>query len=449
MKLNNWKKEATATLLLAAPLIIAQLLQVGMGFIDTVMAGRIGARDLAAVGLGAALWMLVLLACIGATMAIAPLIAYIKGAQKEASIAGEFHQGVWVAIIVGLFAAPLTYHIAILIPLMGVDTEIASLATQYLQTLAWGMPGLCLYLAPRYLNEGLSNTKPVMLIQFLLLPLNILGNYVFMYGNFGMPAMGAVGAAVSTAIVLWAGAIMMFAYIALTPRYRSLNLLRNFSGPNPREIGRILKLGLPIAISIIMESSLFSGIALLMGSFGKIEMAAHQIAINYASMMFMMPLGLSQAITIRVGHAAGSGNFLLARRRGWTGIIMAGGIMVLSASFLLLFPDLIVSFYTSDTEVSAMVLTLLFAAALFQFSDGLQVSASGSLRGLKDTTIPMVITIISYWILGFPAAWLLGIHFNLGPIGLWSGLVIGLTCAAILLNIRFFIMSNRLAASDL
>lgn len=449
MKLNLWKQEAVATLQLAAPLIIAQLLQVGMGFIDTVMAGRIGARDLAAVGLGAALWMLVLLACIGATMAIAPLIAYIKGAKKESAIAGEFHQGVWVAILVGLVAAPLTYHIAVLIPLMGVDAEIASLGTQYIQTIAWGMPGLCLYLAPRYLNEGLSNTKPVMLIQFLLLPLNIFGNYLFMYGNFGMPAMGAVGAAVSTAISLWMGALMMYAYLTLTPRYRSLNLFSNFSAPNPREIGRILKLGLPIAVSIIMESSLFSGIALLMGSFGKIEMAAHQIAINYASMMFMIPLGLSQAITIRVGHASGGGNFILARRRGWTGIVMAGGFMALSASFMLLFPDLIVSFYTSDSEVSAMVLTLLFAAALFQFSDGLQVSAAGSLRGLKDTSIPMVITIISYWVVGFPVAWLLGFHFDFGPIGLWSGLVIGLTCAAILLNIRFFIMSNRFVMSDL
>ncbi|MCW8907578.1 MAG: MATE family efflux transporter [Sedimenticola sp.] len=442
--LTLWRQEARPTLWLAGPLVVAQLLQVGMGFIDTVMAGRISPSVLAAVGLGSSVWGLVLLACIGATLAISPLVAQLNGAGEQRAIGGEFQQGLWVAILIGLLAVPLTYGLAALLPLLGVDPEIAPLAGDYLRVSAWGMPGLCLYLAPRYLNEGLSNTTPVMLIQCLLLPLNILGNYLFMFGGFGFPAMGAAGAALSTAISLWLGAGMIFLYIARSRRFRPFGLFYRFSGPRPREVLRILCLGLPIAVSIIMEVGMFTAVAVLMGSLGKVEMAAHQIALNYASMMFMLPLSIAQAITIRVGHAAGAGDYPLVVVRGRVGIAMAGGIMALSAALLLLFPQVIVALYTDDASVARMAMTLLFAAALFQFSDGLQIAASGALRGLKDTTVPMFITMFSYWGIGFPAAWVIGIQWGVGPQGLWGGLAAGLTCAAILLNLRFQRLGRRL-----
>lgn len=441
--LNLWRREAVPTLLLAAPLVVAQLLQVGMGFIDTVMAGRINASVLAAVGLGSSLWGLMLLACIGSTMAISPLVAHLNGAGNDRAIAAEFHQGLWVAVLVGVVAVPLTYGMAAALPLLAIDPEIAPLAGDYLRVSAWGMPGLCLYLAPRYLNEGLSNTTPVMLIQFLLLPLNILGNYLFMFGAFGFPSMGAAGAALSTAIGLWLGAVMMFLYLVRSRRMRHLSLFVAFSGPRLKEIWRILKLGLPIAVSIIMEVGMFSAVAVLMGSLGKVEMAAHQIALNYAAMMFMLPLSISQAITIRVGHAAGAGDLPLAIIRGRLGVVMAGGIMALSATLLLLFPQLIVALYTSDVAVAEMAMTLLFAAALFQFSDGLQVSASGALRGLKDTAVPMFITMFAYWVIGFPSAWIIGIEWGVGPQGLWGGLAVGLTTAALLLNLRFYLLGRK------
>ncbi|WP_275098642.1 MATE family efflux transporter [Sedimenticola hydrogenitrophicus] len=446
-RLSLWRREATPTLLLAGPLVVAQLLQVGMGFVDTVMAGRLGASALAAVGLGSSLWGLMLLACIGATLAISPLVAHLNGAGNDRAIAAEFHQGLWVAVLVGVVAVPLTYGMAAALPLLAIDPEVAPLAADYLRISAWGMPGLCLYLAPRYLNEGLSNTKPVMLVQALLLPLNILGNYLFMYGfmfgGFGFPAMGAAGAALSTAIGLWLGALMMFGYLARSRRFRHLELFVAFSGPRPKEIERILRLGLPIAVSIIMEVGMFSAVAILMGRLGKVEMAAHQIALNYAAMMFMLPLSIAQAITIRVGHAAGAGDYALALIRGRVGIVMAGGIMALSATLLLLFPELIVALYTRDAAVAEMAMTLLFAAALFQFSDGLQVSASGALRGLKDTAVPMFITMFSYWGVGFPTAWIIGVEWGIGPQGLWGGLAVGLTTAALLLNLRFYLLGRK------
>ncbi|WP_428610042.1 MATE family efflux transporter [Sedimenticola sp.] len=438
-----WRREAAPTLSLAAPLVVAQLLQVGMGFIDTVMAGRISASVLAAVGLGASLWGLMLLGCIGATLAISPLVAHLNGAGDDGAIAAEFHQGLWVAILVGVAAVPITYGMAAALPSLAIDPEIAPLAGDYLRVSAWGMPGLCLYLAPRYLNEGLSNTKPVMLIQLLLLPLNIFGNYLFMFGGFGFPVMGAAGAALSTAIGLWVGAVMMFLYLVRGRRFRHLSLFAALSGPRPKEIARILKLGLPIAVSIIMEVGMFSAVAILMGSLGKVEMAAHQIALNYAAMMFMLPLSISQAVTIRVGHAAGAGDMVLAVIRGRVGVVMAGAIMALSATLLLLFPELIVGLYTNDAAVAKMAMTLLFAAALFQFSDGLQVSASGALRGLKDTAVPMFITMFAYWAVGFPAAWVIGIEWGVGPQGLWGGLAVGLTTAALLLNLRFYLLGRE------
>lgn len=438
-----WLKEIRATLTLAIPLIVAQLLQVGMGFIDTVMAGQLGARDLAAVGLGSALWMLVLLACTGAIMAISPLVAYLHGAGQDREIAAEFQQGLWVAVLVGVVSIPITYATAQIIPLMNVTPDVAELSVDYLHAIVWGAPGLCLYLVPRFFNEGMSNPRPVMLLQFSLLPLNILGNYLFMYGHWGFPALGAEGAAISTAISIWCGAIIMYLYLRNTRRYASLNLFRNMAAPSIVEMIRILRLGLPIALSIVMEVGLFTAVALLMGTLGKVEMAAHQIALNYASLMFMLPLGISQAITIRVGHAAGANSWDIARRRGWSGIMIAGVMMLCSASILLIFPLQIVSVYTQDAEVAAMAMTLLFAAALFQFSDGLQVAAAGALRGLKDTTLPMVITLFSYWVIGFPVAYYLGIQRAVGPQGLWTGLLAGLTLAALMLLSRFWVLGNR------
>ncbi len=438
-----WRHEAVPLLVIAAPLVVAQLLQVGMGFIDTVMAGRISAPVLAAVGLGSSLWGLMLLACIGATMAISPLVAQLNGAGDTSAIANEFQQGVWVALLVGVAAVPATYGLAASLSLLDVDPEVAPHAAEYLRVSAWGMPGLCLYLAPRYLNEGLSNTTPVMLVQLLLLPLNVLGNYLFMFGGFGFPPMGAAGAALSTAIGLWLGAGMMLLYLVFGRRFKPLGLFVSFSGPRWSEISRILRLGLPIAVSIIMEVGMFSAVAVVMATLGKIEMAAHQIALNYASMMFMLPLGIAQATTIRVGHAAGAGDHDLIVIRGRLGILLAGMVMAMSAALLLLFPQLIVALYTDNPQVAAMAMTLLFAAALFQFSDGLQVSASGALRGIKDTTVPMLITLFSYWLVGFPVAWLVGIELGVGPQGLWGGLAAGLTTAAVLLNLRFYLLCRN------
>jgi MATE family multidrug resistance protein len=440
------REELSATLKMALPLIAAQLLQVGLGFIDTLMAGRLGALDLAAVALGSTLWVFVFLASLGVMQALSPTVAQFIGAGREARIAHAFQQAIWIALPLGLLSLLATRGIGAVMPVFGVREEMALLAQGYLDAVSWGMPGMCLYLAARYLHEGSGHTRPILIVQLLLLPLNVFGNWLFMYGNWGMPALGGVGAGVSTAFGLWlAGGMMLFGCWR-SRKLRRFRVFHDWSAPDWPAISQHLRLGLPIAVSISLESSLFSMVAMLMGQFDAVAVAAHQITINYASLTFMLPLGFSLATTVRVGYAAGAGDYALARLRGWLGVGLGAGSMLISALLMLSLPRLIAGIYTSDTQVIDVAVSLLFAAALFQLSDGLQVSASGALRGLKDTKIPMYVNLLAYWVIGLPAAWLLGIHWGYGPVGLWSGLIVGLSIAAVLLNWRFHRLIEQRAA---
>jgi len=433
--------EIGATASMAAPLILAQLLQVGMGFVDTVMAGRVSALDLAAVALGSNLWVLIFLGCVGLLQAMSPTIAQLCGGNRHEAVPAAFHQGLWIALGLCLLSFFLTRWIGGLLPLFGVEGEVVTLTRDYLDLVSWGMPGICLYLAGRYLHEGFGHTRPLLVVQLLLLPLNIFGNWVFMFGKFGFPAMGALGAAVSTAIGLWLGAAMMLYNCQRSRTIGPLQVFARISPPDWLAIWRLLRLGAPIAASILMETSLFSAVALLMAHFGPVAVAAHQVAINYAGLMFMIPLGFGLASTVRVGHAVGADDLPLARRRGWIGIGLGAAAMLASALLMLAAPELIAAIYTDDPAVIELAVTLLFVAALFQLSDGLQIAAAGALRGLKDTTVPMLVSLLAYWIIGLPAAWLIGLHWGGGPSGLWVGLIIGLSIAAVLLNWRFHRMT--------
>lgn len=333
-------------------------------------------------------------------------------------------------------------------PWLDIDATIIPITQGYLQAIAWGMPAFCVYLALRFVSEGIGHTRPIMYIQLVALLANAVGNYILMFGKLGAPAMGAVGAGWSSAIVLCLDAVLMFLYARFQPRYHALNLFGTPARPHMEEIGELLRLGAPIALTITMEVGLFTAVSLLMGSLGITAVAAHQIALNYTALTFMVPLGISMAITIRVGHAMGARDATAARLSGIVGMGMAVASMLLSAIVILLIPEKIVLLYTTETTVAKLAVSLLHVAALFQVSDGLQVSAVGALRGLKDTRVPMLITFFAYWIVGLPLAYLLGINRALGPQGLWIGLIFGLTVAALLLSLRFRMITRRLIATE-
>jgi multidrug resistance protein, MATE family len=437
----GFASELGSLMRLAWPMILAQLLQVSFGFVDTVMVGRVGPNDLAVVGIGSSLWILVYLGALGMMMSISPIAAHHVGAGARHLVKDVFQQGLWYGLGVALMAFLLVRHSWQVAFWLEVDPEVLPGLRQYMEAIAWGMPAACLALAPRLVAEASGYTKPMMIVLAMLLPMNIFGNWVLVFGQLGFPALGAVGAAWSTAIGQWIGAVCIFGWIFSTRRLPDIRSRDAWARPDVPRILELLRLGMPISITMIMETSLFSAVAVLMGRFGVVPLAAHQIAINYAALMFMVPVGLTLAITVRVGQALGAGDRSAARFRGFLGIGVSAAFMGCSAIFMIFFPEFIASIYTQDTEVIVLAASLLTLAAIFQLFDGLQVAAIGALRGFKDTTRPMLISVVTYWFCGFPLSWYTAFELGLGPRGLWMGLVAGLLLAALLLNLRYYAIS--------
>lgn len=437
------RAEWTALARLGVPLIVHNLATMGMQTTDTIMAGRLSARDLAGVAVGGSLWMPVFIFILGVLMALPPIVAHLYGARREAEIGCYVRQGAWLAMLAALAGMVLLWNARPLLAALGIEAEVIPLAAGYLRAISWGLPALCLYQVLRFASEGIGHTRPMLFIATAGLLLNIPANYVFMYGALGLPRLGAVGCGYASALVMWFMLALLVWYVRTQPLYRPLAIFARGEWPRAAAQRELLALGLPIGIGIFMEGSLFAAVALIMGTLGTTVVAAHQIAINFASIMFMVPLSLAMATTVRVGHAAGAGDGVQARFAGSSGIALCGAFMALSALGMVLLRDVIASAYTRDAEVAALAARLLVMAAIFQLSDGLQVSGAGALRGLKDTSVPAIITVIAYWGVGLPLAWYLGVERALGPPFVWAGCIAGLTVAAVLLNWRFWHISRQ------
>jgi MATE family multidrug resistance protein len=446
---NAVRREAIAILKLGGPLIAAQLAQISINFVDTVMAGNLSADALAAVAVGTNAVFFVTAVCLGLLMAVSPSVAQLFGAGRYPEIGKCVRQGLWLSLATGVLGMLALRAIEPMLSWIGVVPEILPTTIGFLRAFAWGIPAFCIFQVLRSFNEAISMTRPIFIGSVLGLLGCIAGDYILMYGKFGMPRMGAVGCGVASAIVLWFMALFLGAYTYLKPEYSKYHVFEVFEWPQFAEINALLKLGTPIAVSLFMEVSLFAGVALLMGSLGTVAAAGHQIALNVASITFMVPLGLAMAITVRVGQAIGRGEPLAARFAGRVGVSMAALFMSCSALVLWVFPGFIAGIYTNDPNVKNMAATLLLMAAIFQIFDGLQVSGSGALRGLKDTKVPMLITTLAYWGIGMPFGYFLAITRGGGPAGFWIGFICGLVVSGILLNIRFQLSTRRLIDTSL
>ncbi|WP_038289654.1 MATE family efflux transporter [Zooshikella ganghwensis] len=440
-------QEARHILHLAYPIIITQLAASGMGLTDTIMAGQLGALDLAAIAIGAGVWVPLYLFAKGTYMALTPTVAHLFGAKRNDDIGTYGQQGLWIGLVCGLLLAVLLANIKPLLHWLDVDPDIIPLSSQYLTALAFGMPALSLFNVFTSYCEGVGKTKPGMTFMLIGLMLNIPANYIFMYGKFGFPAMGAVGCGWATATVAATMMVLIAIYTHLAPSLKHFGLFRHWSLPRLGMIKELLALGLPMGISIFAEASIFSIVSLLLGRLGAEIVASHQIAINISSIAFMVPFSIAMAVTIRIGHWLGGQQPVNAKKAGQLGIMLALGYAVFSASCMLAFPHFLAEVYTSDSTVIELTVGLLWYAAVFQFSDGLQVAANGILRGYKDTKIPMMVVIIAYWGIGLPIGYLFGltdfITPAMGPAGFWIGLVSGLTAAAILLLARVVYISQQ------
>ncbi|GLQ99573.1 putative multidrug resistance protein NorM [Dyella mobilis] len=436
-------REIGATVRLALPLILAQLAAIGSNVIDAVLAGHVGAHVLGAVAIGASIWSLAIVLGIGMMMSVPPSVSQLDGAGRRHEAGAVFRQAIWLALGMGALLWFAVRHAEPLIKLIGVTPGLYTDVGEFLRAISWGAPALTCYFALRGLSEGLSMTRPSMYFSLgglvLLVPLG----YTFMFGKLGLPPQGARGCGIATATVLWIEMIAFAIYIASHRNYRGLGIFDHFEWPSPRRIGALVHVGLPMAITLLAEGGLFVAAALLIGTMGEDVVASHQVALNIASLFFMIPLGLAMAITVRVGNAVGRGDASGVRYAGFCGIGLTLVTQLLSASLMLGFPHFIASLYTRDDTVIKLASQLLLLAGLFQFSDGIQVASNGALRGLKDTRIPMAITLFAYWLVGMPVGWWLAFHFGLGARGIWMGLIAGLSMAAILLFARFWRSSRR------
>lgn len=410
----------------------------GMSFADAVMAGRLGVEALAAVAVGGSVWFLFFTVGLGLLMAISPIAARHYGAGNPELIGRYTRQGIYLAICLGI-PIILIAHFAVgpLLDWIGIDLAFRADTVAYVRAITLGAPGIFIFLALRFTTEGIGHTRPIMITSIFALACNIFLNYVLIFGHFGAPALGVVGCGLASAITMWLIPIILGTYILVNPRYKELQIFSRLAPPRPEVLREIFVLGFPIAVTITAEAGLFNAVSILVGTRGPLITAAHQIAINFASTMFMVPLAISSAITIRVGQKLGAGQLQEARYTGLIGIVLCGFFMTCSAVILLVFRDSVVSMYTRDPAVTSIAISLLLMAAIFQVADGIQIGAAGALRGYKDTRMPMLINTFAFWALAFPAAFLAAVTFKSPPNYIWGGFVIGLSVAAALLSWRF------------
>ncbi|MBQ4891728.1 MATE family efflux transporter [Shewanella sp. MMG014] len=450
--MNHTGFQAKKLIQLALPVLIAQVTQTMMGFIDTVMAGRVSAVDMAAVAIGTSLWLPALLFVQGLILAFTPVFAHHHGANNPKAIQPLMSQAFYIAIIGSLGVLLFLSFAQTIFDMMELEPELAELSAGYLHGFMWGVPAFILYQILRGCSEGISYTLPTMIIGFVGLAVNIPANYIFIYGHFGVPAMGGAGCGIATALVFWAMMIAMMIYMQFHQKFAEIEPFKRLNKPNWKTIWEMLKHGMPIAMALFFEVSLFAVIALLLAPLGATVVAGHQIALNFSSIVFMLPLSIGIAVSIRVGYYLGQDKLDISNLVTKIGLFIAFSLAVITAVITVLFKTQIALLYNNNPEVVALAGSLMFLAALYQLSDSIQVVAAGALRGYKDTQSAFYITLVSYWAIGMTLGYLLArtdiIVPAMGAHGFWIGLIAGLTSAALLfaLRLRYIQKSGKLKA---
>jgi len=439
---HRLRTEIRQTLWLAGPVVFTQLAQISMGFIDTVMVGRLGRMELAGVALGSSVFFTLLLVCMGVMLAVGPMVSQAYGAGEYEPIGRSVRQGLWLGLALAVPAMILLWNIAPILRLLGQMDETITKAQAYLRAISFGFLPFLWFVALRSFIEGVSRPRPVTVIAFCGVGLNIGANYVLMFGKLGFPALGLVGTGIASSIVYWSMFFLLLSYTIRHEEFAAFRLFARLGKPDWHYFREIFRIGWPIGAGLGIESGLFMITVMMMGWISTTALAAHQVAIQCAAFTFMVPLGIGLATSVRVGQAAGRRDPAGMRWAGWTGIGIGVVFMTGSATMFWIFPRPIVGLYLdlsdpANAEVVRLAVSLLGIAAVFQVFDGIQVSAAGALRGLKDTRVPMIIGLLSYWGVGLTVGYILGFPFGMAAHGLWWGLVMGLGAAAILLAWRF------------
>lgn len=432
---------------LAWPLLIAQLTQMLMGVSDTIMAGRVSPTDMAGVAIAASIFMPIIIFIQGIIMAVPPIVSRLDGGKLHAKIPEAGQQAFWLALIISIPVAMASNTTYDLLGLIDMDITLRNVAAEYLQYMLVSIPAFALYQVFRQYCEGMSITKPSMIIMGIGLLINIPANYVFIYGKFGLPAYGGAGCGIASALVFLIMMISTWLYVRFTPKLKHVFYFQQLFTPRWEGMKEILHLGIPIALALLFEVSLFSVVAILLSPLGPQVVAAHQIALNFSGLLFMIPLSIGFATTIRVGNLLGENQSLKAQHAAHSAILLGLLLASFNAAISILFKTQIAQLYTQETIVIEMAADLLMLAAVFQFSDAAQVISGCALRGYKDTKAMFYITLTTYWGVGLTTGYLLALTDMivpaLGAAGFWIGFIVGLTSAGVLLTARMLVIQKR------
>ncbi|MGG5887847.1 MATE family efflux transporter [Falsiroseomonas sp. HC035] len=449
-RLGAWGPEIRATLALAWPLVLTNLSQFALSLTDALFLGRVATEALAAATLGGNLYFAALAPAFGLALAAGPMCAQTRGRGRGhlRGMRRDVRAAFWACAAATIPVWLVLWHTDSLLRGLGQDPALAALAADYVRALMWGMPLFCGFVVLRGFLSAEQRPLSALVVSFVGVVLNIPLNYWLIHGGYGVPALGVVGAGIASALCnlfMFVGLVLVIARDRHLRRYHLFGRLWRLDVSRLREVAQI---GLPIAGSMALEIAVFAFAAIAMGWFGAVAVAAHAIAVQIASATFMVPMGIAQAATARVGLMTGAGRAIAAARAGWIGIVLGAGFMAISAAFLVGFAGDIPWLFLGEgnpgaVETATLASVMLVVAGLFQLADGVQAVAAGALRGLKDTQVPMLLAGFGYWIIGLPLGLALALPLGLGPIGLWIGLAAGLFLVAGLMLARWM----RLSAS--
>lgn len=445
MNITHSKKEKLKLFIsIMLPVLITQVGMFAMTFFDTVMSGNYGAADLAGVAIGSSIWTPVYTGLTGILIAVTPIVSQLVGAGKEKNVPYSVTQGIYLSIL--LAAIVIAIGSLVLNPIlnaMSLEPHVREIAHDYLIALSWGIIPLFFFSVIRSFVDALGQTRVSMIITLVALPINVFFNYVLIFGKLGFPELGGVGSGYATAITYWIVLLISIIIIAKVKPFSTYRLFRAVVPFSWKECLTISKIGVPIGLSIFFETSIFSAVTLLMSEYSTNTIAAHQTALNFSSLLYMMPLSISMALTILVGFEVGGKRYHDAKQYSFIGTIFAVSMSLFFAAALYFFRFDIAAIYTKDAEVIKLAGNFLIFALCFQISDAIMAPIQGALRGYKDVNLTFILSFTAFWIIGLPVGYVFANFTEMGPYGYWVGLIVGLACGAISLATRLIFIQKR------
>lgn len=419
------------------PILITQIGLYAMTFFDVMMSGQYSTQDVAGVSIGSSLWTPVYTGLSGILIALTPVVSQLVGSKQSKSVSYSVMQAIYLAVALALVILIIgAFSLNPILNAMNLEENVHRVAHDYLIALSIGIIPLFVYNTLRAFIDALGQTRISMIITLCALPINVLFNYLLIYGKFGFPELGGVGSGYATAITYWLIALVAILVVVKINPFSTYKVFSEFFRVSLKEWRALLLIGVPIGLAIFFETSIFSAVTLLMSKYDTVTIASHQIAMNFASLLYMMPLSISMALTIVIGFEIGAARYKDAREYSWIGISMALTMSLVLSTILFLFREPVASVYTKDHEVMMLTSHFLIYAIFFQISDALQAPIQGILRGYKDVNVTFAMSLVSYWILGLPIGYFFANYTDMGAFGYWIGLISGLALGAIGLAAR-------------